>query len=75
MTAPTTDVVAVLAALSGLDVPQEELPALAEALANQARRFEPLLDLDLTEVDAPPSFDARWTADGESGEIVNDGQS
>jgi hypothetical protein len=51
---------AALAALAGLDVQAEELPALAEALARQGRLLAPLLDAELEDVDVPPPFDPRW---------------
>jgi hypothetical protein len=58
------EVVGALATLAGLDIALEDLPALAEVLRDQARLVEPLIELEVTEMDSLPKFDPRWEDSG-----------
>lgn len=49
-----------LAALLGLDIPEEDLESLSTALRDQLASIEALDRLDLSDVVPPPAFDPRW---------------
>jgi hypothetical protein len=70
MTSAAPAVVAALAALSGIDVRHDELASLAEALADQALRVQPLLELDVGETALVVAFDPRWERVGGPIEIA-----
>ena len=50
----------VLCAAAGIVVPEEDVPALLDAFANQAAGAERLRAVDLTGVEPSASFDPRW---------------
>jgi hypothetical protein len=47
-------------AAAGIEVPGEDLPALAEALANHRAAAEQLRAVDVTGVELSAGFDPRW---------------
>jgi hypothetical protein len=59
-TVPTPADVARLAAMSGLHLPAEDLPALTEALAAHLAFVEPLLGTDLDDANPALTYDPRW---------------
>jgi len=59
-TAPTAADVALLAEMSGLRLPDDDLPALAEALAAHLAFVEPLLLADLDDANPALTHDPRW---------------
>jgi hypothetical protein len=59
-TGPTPADIARLAALSGLRLPDEDLPALAEALAAHVAFVDALLRADLDDASPALTHDPRW---------------
>lgn len=49
-----------LAALLGLAVPSEEVPALSDAVRGQLASVQSLEELDLTDIMPALEFDPRW---------------
>jgi hypothetical protein len=58
-TVTPTDI-ALPAQMAGLRFPEEDLPALAEALAAHLAFVGPLLDADLDDTAAVLTYDPRW---------------
>ena len=52
----------VLCAAAGIEVPDEDLPALAEALSNHRAGAERLRGVDAAGVEPASRFDPRWTS-------------
>jgi hypothetical protein len=50
-----------LCAAAGLEVPEDDLPLLAEALANHLEAVERLRCVDVSGIEIPAAFDARWS--------------
>lgn len=59
-TAPTAADIALLAAMSGLRLPGEDLPALVQALGAHLAFVEPLLGADLDDSRPALTLDPRW---------------
>ena len=59
-TAPTPADVARLAEMSGLHFPDEDVPALAEALGGHLDFVAPLLRADLDDANPALTHDPRW---------------
>lgn len=57
---PSPDTVRELAALAGIQLPEEDVAPVAAALAAQAETVAPLLALGLDEVPSALDFDPRW---------------
>jgi hypothetical protein len=51
----------VLCKVAGIDVPVEDLPALAQAFANLRAGAEQLRRVELAKIDPPESLDPKWT--------------
>lgn len=57
---PASTTVRELAALAGLDLPEEDVAPLAAMLADHAKVVAPLLEIDLTDTPSALDLDPRW---------------
>ena len=54
------DLIAALAGMLDLTIPDEDLEALSTALRDQLASIESIEELDLADINPPVQFDPRW---------------
>ena len=56
----TPEEISVMAARAGLVIPEDDLVPVARALNAHMKRVEPLMALELSDVEPAALFDPRW---------------